>query len=182
MNDRRYDPTVLFRNRMRRASFFHGSTDVSASSLGRTFGKRTATQRRPLWGFGLKNAFLNTPWRPLVRPRPMAVWPVVKVQSSHFPGRAFLGPNPAKHSLSIASECAVARPELWIAPADSSISARREGRIDFLEPRFGGFMRPSTCLPARSSELNLAIHHVFNRDKISLDTRHLTVFIFHLFN
>jgi len=37
-----------------------------------------------------------------------------------------------------------------------------QGRIYFLERRFGGFTRPSTCPPARPSELNLAIHHVRN--------------------
>src|SRR5271157_5935430 len=39
--------------------------------------------------------------------------------------RAFIIPNPAKYSLIIVSECAVARPELWVALRDSSIDTRR---------------------------------------------------------
>jgi hypothetical protein len=39
--------------------------------------------------------------------------------------RAFIIPNPAKYSLRIVSEYAVARPDLRVAPADSSIKTRR---------------------------------------------------------
>jgi hypothetical protein len=41
----------------------------------------------------------------LLMPRPMGVWSAFKVQSSHFPGRAFFIPNPAKQHLSMVSEC-----------------------------------------------------------------------------
>ncbi len=41
---------------------------------------------------------------------------------SHIPSRAFFVPNLAKYPHSIVSESAVARPELWIALADSLIN------------------------------------------------------------
>jgi hypothetical protein len=41
-----------------------------------------------------------------------------------YPERAVLGPNPAKHPLTIVSECA-ARPKSLIASADLSINIRR---------------------------------------------------------
>jgi hypothetical protein len=63
-----------------------------------------------------------------------SVWPIS--------GRTFLIPKPAKYPLSIVSEYAVAHPELWIAPADSSKSTRRKGRSYFPQPRFGTTIRP----------------------------------------
>jgi hypothetical protein len=47
----------------------------------------------------------------LVMPRPMGAWPPFKVQSSHFPGRAFIGPNPEEYLLNIVSEWPVIREE-----------------------------------------------------------------------
>ena len=59
-------------------------------------------------------------------------------ESSDLPHSAqslFIRPNPATYPLSIVSECAVTRPELRIAPADSSLSTWRQGSADLPSPR-----------------------------------------------
>jgi hypothetical protein len=60
INDRRYNPTVRPWNRMRRASFFHGSTDVRVSSLSGSFSEHPATQHAGLC-FRLSSA-MSTAW------------------------------------------------------------------------------------------------------------------------
>lgn len=59
--------------------------------------------------------------------------------AGQFPARALSGPVAPRGSESgeMSSECAVARPELGIAHVHSLINTRRQGRIYFLEPRFG---------------------------------------------
>jgi hypothetical protein len=58
-------------------------------------------------------------------------YPVAKPGTGCYPGRVFFVPNPAGHPFSKASESAAARLELRIAPADSSISTRRQVRTHF---------------------------------------------------
>jgi len=57
-------------------------------------------------------------------------------------GALLVVPDNKRLTRLLSGECAVTRPELRIAPADSSINARRQGRIYFLEPRSGQRFTP----------------------------------------
>ena len=73
---------------------------------------RFREQSRPAADITCEGGFVaNQGDSSLVMPRPMGAWPPFKVQSSHFPGRAFIGPNPEEYLLNIVSEWPVIREE-----------------------------------------------------------------------